>query len=130
MFIARGTLENIKNNYVKEAVTANDIQLTADEQTNARTWLNAVGKEDYATSANAGLVRCANTYGMTLVERGLLNAVKVDLDTYKTRSTAFFVGKGTLDNVLTQYSKTVLTTEADYNALETKDANTLYLIEE
>lgn len=43
------------------------------------------------------------------------------------------VSKGTLENVLTQYSKTVLTTEADYEALVeagTVDENTLYLIEE
>lgn len=33
-------------------------------------------------------------------------------------------------NVLTQYSKTVSITQADYDALETKDSNTLYLIEE
>ena len=89
-----------------------------------------VKNTDYSTSSTAGLVRCANTYGMTVIERGLINAVIVNLDTYKTRSTAFFVGKGTLDNVLTQYSKTQLITEDDYNALETKDANTLYLIEE
>ena len=31
---------------------------------------------------------------------------------------------------LTGYSKTMLLTQADYDALETKDANTLYLIEE
>jgi hypothetical protein len=41
-----------------------------------------------------------------------------------------YATKSDLETALTQYSKTVLTTEADYNALATKDANTLYLIEE
>lgn len=68
MFVSKGTLETIKNDYVKRAVTENDIELTDDEKTSACNWLGT--------------------------------------------------------------AKTVLTTEADYNALETKDSNTLYLIEE
>lgn len=99
LFVGKGTLENIKDDLVKRGITANTITLTAEEQTSARTWLNAVGKEDYSTSANAGLVRCANTYGMTLIERGLINALTVNLGTYSTRSTAFFIGKGTLENI-------------------------------
>jgi hypothetical protein len=61
---------------------------------------------------------------------GILIGRNMSLEEYNKGLTTTVVSKGALDNVLTQYSKTVLTTEADYNALETKDANTLYLIEE
>jgi hypothetical protein len=129
MFIARGTLENIKNDYVKRGITANDIQLTADEQTNARTWLGAVGKEDYATGTTAGIVKVSSSNGI-YTNGSQLVATAFSLAQYETRATNCFISKGTLDTVLTQYSKTVPITQADYEALETKDANTLYLIEE
>ena len=41
-----------------------------------------------------------------------------------------YVKNTTLQTALTEYSKTQLITQADYDALEVKDANTLYLIEE
>lgn len=116
---------------VKTGVTTNTIELTDDEKTSARTWLGAVGNTDYATTVKAGLIRTSPTYGLNVSgSTGVMYCVSVTLDQYDTISTAHFVSKGTLDNVLTQYSKTVLTTEDDYNALETKEANTLYLIEE
>jgi hypothetical protein len=130
-FVSKGTLENVKNDLVKRAVTANDIELTDDEKTSARTWLGAVGSTDYATSSNAGIIKASSYYGCgTSSSGGYLLSATVSLDGYKKADKASFIAKGTLDNVLTQYSKTVLTTEADYEALETKDANTLYLIEE
>jgi hypothetical protein len=132
MFIARGTLENIKNDYVKRAVTENDIELTADEQTSARTWLNAVGKEDYATKENGGIIKIHTPYGTDISSSGgLLRGVIHTKEQYATLSVLAFISKGTLDNVLTQYKKVSdPMTEEAYNALETKDANTLYLIEE
>ena len=131
MLVAKGTLENIKNNYVKEAVTANDIELTDDEKTSARTWLGAVGNTDYATENTAGVVRVISSYGLQVSSTtGIIYGLTKTLSGYNSANDVCVVCKGTLNNVLTQYSKTVLTTEADYNALETKDSNTLYLIEE
>lgn len=115
---------------VKTGVTTNTIELTDDEKTSARTWLGAVGSTDYATSVKAGIVKGSNYYCANVNRDGNFYSVILDLETYQNRSNTVFISKGTLENVLTQYSKTVLTTEADYNALATKDANTLYLIEE
>jgi hypothetical protein len=128
--VCKGTLDNIKNNYVKEAITTNDIELTDDEKTSARTWLGAVGSTDYATSSKAGVVRISG-YGLNISSsNGVIYGSVLDNNLYPTVYPQYLISRGTLDNVLTQYSKTVLTTEADYNALATKDANTLYLIEE
>ena len=45
---------------VKTGVTTNTIELTDDEKASARTWLGAVGKEDYASvDGSAGLVRAS-----------------------------------------------------------------------
>jgi hypothetical protein len=130
--IGKGTLENIKNDLVKRAVTENDIELTADEQTNARTWLNAVGKEDYATADNAGTIMVNSYYGTQMLNKlGLIGASIRTLDLYNKSPESLFIGKGTLENVLTQYKKVSdPMTEEAYNALATKDSNTLYLIEE
>lgn len=90
-----------------------------------------VKKTDYAgTDGSAGLIKTSSTYGTQMVTAGYIRAGVDTLESYNTRGVNFFIGKGTLENVLTQYSKTVLTTQADYDALATKDANTLYLIEE
>lgn len=114
---------------VKTGVTTNSIELSEDEKTSARTWLGAVGSTDYATSTTAGVIKAQPTYGLVQYS-GILQGQTRNLESYNSAMNSFVVCKGTLDNVLTQYSKTVLTTEADYNALATKDANTLYLIEE
>ena len=114
---------------VKTSVTTNTIELTDDEKTSARTWLGAVGNTDYATSTKGGVIKAQPTYGLVQYS-GILQGQTRNLASYNSAMNSFVVCKGTLDNVLTQYSKTVLTTEADYNALATKDANTLYLIEE
>lgn len=131
--IGKGTLENIKNDVVKRAVTANDIELTDDEKASARTWLGAIGTEDYAsatTAGSAGIVKCSSTFACGCTN-GYIQALNIPtLERYNNLSQYAFIGKATLQTALTEYSKTVLTTEADYNALETKDANTLYLIEE
>ena len=152
--VCKGTLENVKNDLVKRAVTANDIELTDEEKTSARTWLGAVGKTDYAGNDKAGIVKASTVYGLNVGSTGNLFCSEITLNSYSKQPTNFFIAKGTLDNVLTQYAtnetvgeiddildqinggtsllatKTVVTTEADYEALETKDANTLYLIEE
>lgn len=116
---------------VKTSVTTNTIELTDEEKTSARTWLGAVGNEDYATTDKAGVIKTTPSYGLAVSSTtGILYGTTKTLALYNTANEVCIVCKGTLDNVLTQYSKTVLTTEADYNALATKDANTLYLIEE
>ena len=132
IFIGKGTLENIKNDLVKRAVTENDIELTDDEKANARTWLGAISATDYAgaTTGGAGVVKCSSTFACGCVN-GYIQAMNIPtLERYNNLSQYAFIGKATLQTALTEYSKTVLTTEADYEALETKDANTLYLIEE
>lgn len=201
-FISKGTLENIKDDYIKRGLTENTIELTADEKANAKAWLGyaeptdimqaiasipqfklsivnelplagekmtlyLVPKEgtnndvydeyiwieqttsfehlgttavdltdyvkntDYAVSNGThGIVKVTTKYGLASDGDIGLRGTTLRLNTYPKEPLQCIISKGTLDNVLTQYSKTVLTTEADYNALETKDANTLYLIEE
>ena len=130
--IGKGTLENIKNDVVKRAITTNTIELTDDEKSSARTWLGAISNTDYAgaTSGAAGVVKCSSTFACGCTNGYIQTTYIPTIERYNNLSQYAFIGKGTLQTALTEYSKTVLTTEADYNALETKDANTLYLIEE
>jgi hypothetical protein len=129
-FIAKGTLGNIKNDLVKRAVTENDIELTDDEKASARTWIGAVGDTDYATLSKAGLIKPTSYFGANVDSVGAIHATSYTVDQLKPKSEYTFISKGTLENVLTQYVKTVSLTQAEYDALTTKDANTLYLIEE
>lgn len=49
-FISKGTLENIKNNYVKQALVDNDITLTDEEKLAFETWMGL--SENYLTYYN------------------------------------------------------------------------------
>ena len=51
-FIGKGTLENIKNDLVKRAVTENNIALTDEEKTAARTWIGAGSQTELDTKAD------------------------------------------------------------------------------
>lgn len=87
-----------------------------------------VKNTDYAGNTG-GVIKSSLAYS-TKINDGFLTSVSETLDNYNVRPNTSFISKGTLNNVLTQYSKTVSITQTDYDALETKDANTLYLIEE
>ena len=91
-----------------------------------------VKNTDYATTDKAGVIKTTPSYGLAVSSTtGTLYGATKSLALYNNANDVCVVCKGTLNNVLTQYKKiSDPMTEADYNALETKDANTLYLIEE
>lgn len=89
-----------------------------------------VKNTDYASGTKGGTIKMSTYYGTEMQADGKMHGVALSLDQYKTSDRWFFITKGTLENVLTQYPKAVVTTEANYNALEVKDPNTLYLIED
>ena len=99
--ICKGTLENIKNDLVKRAVTANDVELTDEEKTNARTWLGAVGSTDYATNEKAGVVKISSGDGLYASPTGRVSGVVISLDKYSNVSDYHVISKGILGNVLT-----------------------------
>ena len=198
--ISKGTLENIKDDYIKRGVTENTIELTDDEKANAKQWLgyatptdimqaiasipqfklsiinelplagekmtlylvpkegtnndvydeyiwieqtasfehlgttavdltDYVKKTDYAGD-QAGVIKVSSIYGVRVspYNNGYISGFTMPLE--QLTNNQIIISKGSLDNVLTQYSKTVSITQADYDSLETKDSNTLYLIEE
>ena len=111
------------------------------EQTNTFEFLGStavdltdyVKKTDYADYNVGGVIRQATYTGVRVDGSGILQGVARTLEQYydgKSLAGTGFVCKTTLDNVLTQYAKIVSLTQAEYDALETKNANTLYLIEE
>ena len=116
-FIGKKTLENIINYLVNKAVT--ELNLLADYVKNT----------DYATSNKGGTVKISG-YGLQLTSEGILKGITYALPEYISAGHERVVDKGTLENVLAQYSKTVELTQAQYDALETKDENTLYIIKE
>lgn len=112
-FISKGTLENIKNDLVKRAVTENDITLIDEEKTAARTWIGAISDTDYAgTDGSPGTFRPSVSYGTQMVASGYLRAHVDTLEDYKTRGVNFFIGKGTLENIKDDYIKRGLTENA------------------
>ena len=90
-----------------------------------------VKNTDYASDSNAGVIKAYVNGGFAVNNAGLPYSSTLSLISYKNVGNTIFISKGTLENVLTQYKKcSDPMTEEAYNALETKDSNTLYLIEE
>lgn len=112
-----------------------------------------VKNTDYAGSKSYGVVKVSGQYGVGNNTAVGLFVVGASESQIKAKSStnypisvnkldyAIKIGLTTNKEILTDEekvlacnwlgtAKTVLTTEADYNALETKDSNTLYLIEE
>ena len=147
-----GSGDDIYNEYIwiEQTSTFEFLGTTAVDLT------DYVKKTDYPTidGTTAGVIKISPSRGIS-VANGVLGATTKTLQDYISYNQGnLFIGKGTLENVLTQYAtnetigeideildqinggtsllttKAMAITEADYNALETKDSNTLYLIEE
>jgi hypothetical protein len=76
-FISKGTLENIKNDYVKEGMTTNTAEWTDEEKASART---LIGATNLNTHAN---------YGVQNNATGLVMVVKATDDEITNKSTAY-----------------------------------------
>lgn len=60
---------------------------------------NYVKNTDYANGNKAGVIKTG--VGTQATATGFLSSVIYDYETYKTRGTDTFIGKGTLENVIT-----------------------------
>lgn len=110
MFIAKGTLENIKYDYVKRAITTNDIALTDEEKAAARSWISAVGNTDYATSSVGGVVKSGSGFGVSSGS-GLATCFTYTQAQYTSNiGNGYFISKGTLENIKYDLVKRAITT--------------------
>lgn len=92
MFISKGTLENV--------ITGKGL----------------VSNTDYATNATAGVIRTSSSYGTTVSGSGVINASTLSYDSYSGANNTTFIGKGTLENVITGkglVDQTALATKQD-----------------
>lgn len=62
---------------------------------------NLVSNTDYATNTTAGVIRTSSSYGTTVSGSGLINAYTLSYENYVGANDTTFVGKGTLENVIT-----------------------------
>lgn len=113
-FISKGSIENLKDDIVKRAITANSITLTDAEKTAAKNWLgvvendvdlsNYVQKTDYASSKAAGLIRGYNANGFGFVpDTGYPYCENKSLASYNSAGGNLFIGKGTLESIKYSY---------------------------
>lgn len=120
-FVGKGTLENIKNDLVKRAVTENDITLTDDEKTAARTWIGAGSQTELDTKASKTELEAAVE---TLTES--IDAVETDLGTnYVKKSGDTMTGTLTVQSNLTSvvdYADSIVLTAGLNDAEPTSSA--------
>lgn len=108
MFISKGTLENV--------ITGKGL----------------VSNTDYASSSKGGVIKTGSSYGTTMASAGTLRSVVKTYADYSSAGSYMFIGKGTLENVFNGRGilPIVTLTQAEYDALATKDPDTYYYIEE
>lgn len=87
-----------------------------------------IKQTDYITTSKAGVVKADPLYNTNATQQGVIYCDVKTLEQYLLSSLNSFISKGTLDNVLSQYTKTVALTQSEYDALAVKDDNVLYLI--
>lgn len=68
---------------------------------NVITGKGLVSNTDYATSATGGVIRTGASYGTAMASAGILRAVNKTYEAYSDAGDYMFVGKGTLENVIT-----------------------------
>ena len=93
---------------------------------------NYVTNTDYATSSVGGVLKVSDgDYGIT-VDSGVLKGTVRTYAQYNSMSSKGLVAKGTLENVFSGKGllPIVTLTQAEYDALTTKDPDTYYYIEE
>lgn len=71
---------------VKVGVTTNTEELTDDEKTSARTWLGAVGEEDYASMSKAGVVFGGQQLGININANGKMNIMRASDENIKGKT--------------------------------------------
>jgi len=81
------------------SITTTDIT-TWNNKIDASALTNYVQNTDYATSSTGGVIKVANNYN-TAMSSGSLYAQNNDYETYLTKGNGAFIGKGTLENVIT-----------------------------
>lgn len=83
-------------NHMEDGIEAIDTELE-----NIDTHLtDYVKNTDYATSQKAGVVK-VNSFGIQIGSSGLLYANNMNYSTYSAQDDRTFIGKGTLENVIT-----------------------------
>lgn len=87
-----------------------------------------VKQTDCISTSKAGVVKADPLYNTNATQLGSIYCDIKTLEQYLVSSLNSFISKGTLDNVLSQYTKTVALTQSEYDALAVKDDNVLYLI--
>lgn len=93
---------------------------------------NYVTRTDYADADTAGVIKTNSTYATQVSAAGIMRAVTKSYAVYKTSVNDMFISKGTLENVFDGRGllPIITLTQAEYDALATKDPNTYYYIEE
>ena len=72
--------------------------VTASDKTN---WNAKVGTTDYATNSTGGVIKISNTYNYAINNSGYIYASTTNYSNYENLSNNAFIGKGTLENVIT-----------------------------
>lgn len=113
-------------------VTYQCTAITTVSDVTTYTWERIIRGSEVATSNQLGLVSGNNYYGFSVDQRdgskGYVFARAIDYNTYKNANGGYFIGKGTLEAVLG--ARFITLTQAQYDSLETKDADAYYYIVE
>lgn len=76
---------------INSGITSGDVALIA----------TAIQPTDYAGTSAAGVIKTSSSYGTAMASSGHLTSLNRTFEQYQDDSNAMFIGKGTLENVIT-----------------------------
>ena len=119
-----------------ELYLVKDAKITADDLDDA-VLADYVKNTDYAGTATGGVVKTGAAYGTQMASSGVLTSVTRTYDQYTSGNNAMFIGKATLENVITgkglvaskEAQELKVLSQEEYEALTPAD-DTIYFIKE
>lgn len=126
-FYYDGTVWTMLKNTGKTVYFANIAGNPTDNSNLANALNGKVGFTDYASNSQGGTFK-TNANAGTYIDNGVLYPYIRPYNNYLNDNNVLFMSKGTFENVMS--NRFITLTQAEYDALETKDANAFYFIEE
>ena len=87
----------LNSDYVTDTNQTNKFVTTSEKTT----WNGKVGPIDYASSSAGGVIKVGSTYGTNVSGSGIMQSATRTYEQYQSDANYLFIGKGTLENVIT-----------------------------
>lgn len=104
--------------------TKSEIDTTLQNYVEDSDLTDYVKNTDYASTSKGGVIKVSNSYGSGIEQNGVIFATEISYSNYQTLTNKTFIGKGTLENVIT--GKNLETANNKVTSISSSSTDTQY----